>query len=99
MIPLETLDYEKFSALTDHTFVVTTGSGEIELKLGAVRLLGSKREGASRDPFSLSFLGPQGLRLEQSIYRFNCDALGETELFITQVGDGAKGSEFEAIFT
>jgi hypothetical protein len=52
-----------------------------------------------RDPFSVIFTGPQGLRVPQGTYQFECETLGEIGMFITQVADGANGSEFEAIFT
>ena len=99
MIPLETLDYANFAPLTGHAFVATSGSISAELRLGAVQLLGHRHPDAVRDPFSLTFAGPQGLRLPQGIYRLTSEALGDIDLFITQLGDGQKGSEFEAIFT
>lgn len=99
MIPLETVDHETFAPLTGHAFVATTGSGRIEIQLSAVKKLGHRRADVVRDPFSLVFRGPQGLRVPQGIYRFACEGLGEIELFITQVADGPLGSEFEAIFT
>ncbi len=99
MIPLETVDYDTFAPLTGHAFVTTTGSGRIEIQLSAVKKLGHRRSDAARDPFSLAFRGPQGLRLPQGIYCFACEGLDEIELFITQVADGRQGSEFEAIFT
>jgi hypothetical protein len=69
------------------------------LTLHDAKLLGPRRTEALRDPFSLLFRGPQRLRLPQGIYRMKNESLGELEMSITQEGDGAKGSEFEAIFT
>jgi hypothetical protein len=37
--------------------------------------------------------------MPQGIYRLKNDTLGELEIFITQLADGAQGSEFEAVFT
>ncbi|MES2441065.1 MAG: hypothetical protein V4584_18525 [Verrucomicrobiota bacterium] len=98
-IPLESLDYDTFAALAGEVFTTTVGEVFIGLRLDEVRKLGHRRAEAMRDPFSISFLGPQGLRLPQGIYRFSNEALGGIELFIAQVADGARGSEFEAVFT
>lgn len=99
MIPLETVDHDTFAPLTGHVFTVTIDSGRVEIRLSEVKKLGHRRTDASRDPFSLLFRGPHGLRLPQGTYLFGCEALGEIELFITQVADGPQGAEFEAIFT
>lgn len=95
MISLDTVQLETFAPLVGRSFV----TAEVRLELSDVRTLGHKRPAAQRDPFALTFRGAQGLRLPQGIYRFECEGLGEIEFFITQIGDGAKGSEFEAIFT
>ncbi len=39
------------------------------------------------------------LRLPQGICQFHRDDFGTAGIFITQTGDGARGSEFEAVFT
>ena len=99
MLSLESVDHETFAPLTGHAFITQAGGGRVELQLEAVQILGHRRDDAVREPFSLTFRGPPGLRLPQGIYAFGCEALGEIELFITQVADGPQGSEFEAIFT
>ena len=99
MIPLESVDHDTFAPLAGHAFTTTAGNGLVEIQLSEVKKLGHRRADAMRDPFSLTFIGPRGLRLPQGTYRFACEALGEMELFITQVADGPQGSEFEAIFT
>jgi hypothetical protein len=99
MIPLETVSHETFAPLIDEAFIASTSAGQIELHLTEVKRLGHRRKEATRDPFSLTFRGPQSLRLPQGTYPFTCGELGEIEFFITQVADGAKGSEFEAVFT
>ena len=95
MLPLNRLTCETFTALAGQVFT----SGEVSLTLHTVKKLGNKHQEALRDPFSLLFRGPQGLRLGQGIYRLTNKSLGELEVFITQVADGPKVSEFEAIFT
>lgn len=99
MIPLESVDHDTFFPLIGQVFASGTGEGRIELRLSGVRKLGHRRADAARDPFSLTFTGPQGLRVPQGTYLFVCETLGEIGIFITQVADGASGSEFEAIFT
>jgi hypothetical protein len=99
MIPLESVSHDTFAPLIGQAFTATTADGQVDLSLAGAKLLGHKRDEATRNPFSLTFRGPQGLRLPQGTYHFTCGALGEIEFFITQVADGAKGSEFEAIFT
>lgn len=95
MLPLDQLNCETFAALAGQVFT----SGEVSLTLHSVKKLGNPHQDARRDPFSLLFLGPPGLRAAQGIYRLKNESLGELEIFITQVGDGSQGSEFEAIFT
>lgn len=99
MIPLESVNHETFTPLLGETFRVITPDASRELSLAGVKLIGHKRDDAAREPFSLVFLGPQGLRLPQGTYPFSSRKLGEIEIFITQIADGAKGSEFEAVFT
>lgn len=99
MIPLESVHYDTFVPLIGKAFVMLGTSPSVELTLTAVTKLGHKRSDAPRDPFSLTFHGPQGLRLPQGIREFRCEPLGEIGLFITQLADGPQGSEFEAIFT
>ncbi len=99
IIPLESVDHDTFFPLIGRTFSSGSSEGRVELVLGTVEKLGHRRADAARDPFSLTFHGPQGLRVPQGIYRLDCDEWGEIELFLTQLGDSAKGSEFEAVFT
>ena len=99
MIPLDTVDYGTFAPLLGHGFITTAAGASVVLELTAARQLGHKRPDAAREPFSLAFRGPQGLRLPQGTYQFACEALGMIEIFITQVADGPQGAEFEAVFT
>jgi len=100
IIPLETVDQGTFAPLTGQSFTTTTPDGaSVALELSEARMLGHKRPEAARDPFSLTFVAAPGLRLPQGIYRFSCAALGELDLFITQLADGPQRAIFEAIFT
>ena len=95
MLTLDPLTHDHFEPLIGQAYLI----GETVLTLHDAKLLGHRRTEALRDPFSLLVCGPQGLRLPQGIYHMKNESLGELEMFITQVGDGAKGSEFEAIFS
>jgi hypothetical protein len=99
MIPLESVSHETFALFVGQVFTAATANGQVELQLAEAKLLGHKRDEATRDPFSLAFRGEPGLRLPQGTYQLTCAAMGEIGIFITQVADGAKGSEFEAVFT
>lgn len=98
MIALETLQHTDFDPLVGETFRLKAGADEVPLTLHEVKRLGHKRANAVRDPFSLAFRGVKGLRMPQQIYHFSHSSLGEMEIFIAQSGDGAQGSEFEAVF-
>lgn len=98
MLALELLQHSTFAPLVGSVFQVKTGAGA-ELRLHEAKLLGHRRANASRDPFSLVFRGPPGLRIEQGIHRMETSALGEMEIFITQISAGPHGADFEAVFT
>ena len=96
---LEDLTAASFEPHIGSEFVVEPGDSVASLKLDSVRILGHRHPEATRDPFALVFLGPQGLRLPQGICQFRREGFGVAGIFITQTGDGARGSEFEAVFT
>lgn len=99
MIALESLQHAMFADLVGQIFTLHTSAGNTGLVLAGAQLLGHKRTESHRDPFSLVFRGGRGIRVPQGIYRLECETLGAMEIFIAQVGDGAQGAEFEAIFT
>ena len=99
MISLDTLEHSHFTRLIDQTFTVSVAGQAVPLELVEAKLLGHRRTEAARDPFALTFRGAHGLRLPQGIYLFGHGAMGSMEIFIAQIGDGAKGSLFEAVFT
>lgn len=100
MISIDTACSEDFKKLLGQPFTVDEGlPGSAILTVYKVTTLGHKRPDATRHPFSIEFLGPPGLRLEQRIHRFRHETAGTFDIFITQVEDGPRGSLFEAIFT
>jgi hypothetical protein len=95
MMALENLNHGHFAPLVGQTFQ----SGDVPLTLHSAKLLGHRRPGALRAPFSLTLRGQPGLRLPQATHRLTNKTLGDLDIFITQVGDGPEGADFEAIFT
>jgi hypothetical protein len=69
----------------------------VELVLHAVVALGPWPGG--RQPFSLTFRGPDEPRLAQATYRLEHPELGALEIFIVPVGHDGDGLSYEAIFT
>lgn len=98
MIPLESLQVAQFEPLVGQIFRITADQ-VIELRLDQAKPIGNRWPDATRDPFVLTFGGPSGLLLPQSIYRFEVPELGQLEMFITQTANGPQGSKFEAVFT
>lgn len=69
------------------------------LCLEKVRMLGHRREGASRDPFAIEFRGPSGVLIPQKTYQIEQEDGSPLEIFLVQIADKPEGSLFEAIFT
>ena len=99
MIALENLKASDLLPLVGGAFTAVDAAGSVELTLTAVTPAGPARPGAAREPFALAFVGRPGLRLPQAIRPLTHARLGTMEIFLTQVGDGADGSRFEAIFS
>ncbi len=51
-----------------------------------------------QETFSLLFLGPGDVFLQQGTRRLKHDTLGEFELFLVPVGKGDAGFQYEAVF-
>ncbi len=99
MIDLATLDSSVITPLVGQSMILRSGEQSASLEVTEVRLHNSKHPSAGRQGFSVSFRGQPGLRIPQAIYHVEHPAIGVMEIFITQTGDGAQGSEFESIFT
>ena len=99
MTSLDSLLSTDFSPHVGQPFPLKVGETELVLSLHEVKVLGHRRAEASRDPFSLEFHGPAGVRLSQGTYALQHPTLGSLEVFITQIGLSAGNSSFEAIFT
>lgn len=99
MIDLATLESSALTPLVGQSMTIRSGDQSALLEVTEVRVLGNKRPGAPRDPFTIAFRGQPGLRAPQGIYRLEHPSIDAMEIFMTQTGDGPKGSEFEAVFT
>ena len=99
MIDLASLDNKTLAPLVGQTMTLRSGQHSVPLVLESIVVHGEKAPQAVREPFSITFRGASGLRIPQAIYRVEHPELGAMEIFITQVGDGPKGSEFESIFS
>ena len=70
-------------------------SGAVELEMvEVVSTLSTPRQ----EQFSVYFLGPPNIYLQQMIYRMEHDALGQLDLFIVPVGLRPEGYQYEAVF-
>jgi len=97
LLDLATAQLSTFEPWVGQSFQLAGLPGSVVLELARCRSIGAPWPGGKRDPFALDFRGAPGLRLPQSIYHFEGQDVA-FEVFITQVGDGPKGSEFEAVF-
>ncbi len=97
LLDLATAQLSTFQAWAGQSFQLAGLANPVALELAQCRSIVSPWPGGKREAFALDFRGAPGLRLPQSIYRFENDNAA-FEIFITQVGDGPKGSEFEAVF-
>jgi hypothetical protein len=97
VLELDKVRCEEFGDCLNENFTVAAQSSGFILKLSEVRPLGP-RSGTDREPFSVTFLGPGGLRLPQAIYKLNHPRLGEMEIFLVQIAADRDSSSFEAVF-
>lgn len=85
-----------FRARLQERFALTGAGAGLELALVEVEELG---QGASRDAFSLRFIGPPSPILPQAIYRLDNAAMGALEIFLVPLGPRDGGICYEAVFT
>ena len=97
MLDLATVQCADFAACVKQDFEIATSGASLVLQLFEARLRETP-EGATRDPFTLTFRGPPELRLPQGIYRMNNAQLGEMEIFLVQIAADQTSSTFEAVF-
>lgn len=95
------LDAGAFRARLNDIFRIHLGDQVVEVELVDVAGLGGHSARQDRTPFSLMFRGPEGLALEQAIYRFENDEMAEMDLFLVCVGPDPDDRQmrYEVIFT
>jgi len=102
---LDQLTIERFEPLVGSTFWLhtqnETGRHKVELRLqGAAKVMESEAARLPRNPFSLYFLGPAEVYLQQQIYHLAHDAFPDgLDLFLVPVGKDERGYSYEAVFT
>ncbi|GEP42657.1 DUF6916 family protein [Brevifollis gellanilyticus] len=99
MIDLATLESSVFTPLVGQSMIIRSGDKSATLEVVDVSIHHHKFPGSTREGFTISFRGQQGLRIPQAIYSLEHPGVGVMDVFITQTGDGPKGSEFESVFT
>ena len=97
MLDLAKVQCADFAACVNQDFEIVTGAEPVVLQLFEARAR-TLPEGATRDPFTLTFRGPPELRLPQGIYRLSNAQLGEMEIFLVQIAADQDSSTFEAVF-
>jgi hypothetical protein len=96
---LDKLTKETFAPLQGETFSLARDGGTT-LSLALVAVLGNGLRGdASREQFSLHFLGPAMPTLPQRIYQLQHQQLGTLDIFLVPIKRDASGTTYEAVFT
>ena len=97
MLDLAKVQCADFAGCVNQDFEIATSATPLILQLFEARLRDAP-EGATRDPFTLTFRGAPALRLPQGIYRLSNAQLGEMEIFLVQIAADQTSSTFEAVF-
>jgi len=97
MLDLAKVQCADFAPCVNQDFEIATSSAPLVLQLSAAHAREAP-EGATRDPFTLTFRGPPPLRLAQGIYKMSNAQVGEMEIFLVQIAADQTSSTFEAVF-
>lgn len=97
MLDLAKVQCADFAACLDQDFQIVFTDGTLAIKLVEARAR-TAPEGATRDPFTLTFRGAPQLLLPQGIYRLTNTTLGDLEMFLVQIAADQTSSTFEAVF-
>ena len=84
-----------------HTKFHVRAAGEVEVALELAEVegyQGSDQEPGGMERFSLLFDGPPNFFLEQGVYAFDHEQLGEVTLFLVPVERGEQGFRYESVF-
>jgi hypothetical protein len=97
MLDLARVQCADFAPCVNQDFEIATSASPVVLQLFDARLR-DRPEGATRDPFTLTFRGAPELRLPQGIYKMTNAQLGEMEIFLVQIAADQTSSTLEAVF-
>jgi hypothetical protein len=97
MLDLAKIQCADFAPCLNQDFQIVFSDGTLTVQLSDAQTREAP-EGATRDPFTLTFRGPPPLRLPQGIYRMTNVQLGEMEIFLVQIAADQTSSTFEAVF-
>jgi hypothetical protein len=97
MLDLAKVQCADFALCVNQDFEIATNGAPVMLQLSEARLR-DRPEGATRDPFTLTFRGAPEVRLPQGIYKMTNAQLGEMEIFLVQIAADQTSSTFEAVF-
>jgi hypothetical protein len=97
MLELDKVECAQFAACLNQDFEIVFPDGMLPLKLTEARPLGVRPE-SIREPFALTFVAGQPLRLPQGTYKMRNSTLGEMEIFLVQLAVDQTSSTFEAVF-
>ena len=97
---LDQLTIDTFEPLLGSSFWALSGTHKIELRLErAAKVMESEAARLKRNPFSLIFLGPGSIFLEQKIYRVTHESMTEPlDIFLVPIGREGGGYLYEAVF-
>ena len=101
-LSLAMLTKSDFEPCVGTTFTMEIDTG-MNVPVELIEVVGfserSRREGATREPFSLVFRGERGLQVNQQIFKLNHPEIGSQELFLVPLGPDEKGMRLEAVFS
>jgi hypothetical protein len=97
MLDLAKVQCADFAPCVNQDFEIATNGAPLVLQLSDASTR-TAPEGATRDPFTLTFRGAPELRLPQGIYKMTNAQLGEMEVFLVQIAADETSSTFEAVF-
>jgi hypothetical protein len=90
------LEHETFSRYLNTSFRISLGeSNSVEAVLNTVNDL---QLSPQQERFAIIFRGPREPILNQAMYRFEHDEMGEFNLFIVPIRQDDDGTFYEAVF-
>ena len=97
-IPLEQLDYSIFSGLQGECFTIKL-SPEKRIPVRLVEVNKSASNDSRQESFSLLFEADEAYSLEQKIYDFQHQEIGQFSIFIVPVETDGHTTRYEAVFS